>query len=187
MQGLQLTFAEPFVVLCGTDVRVWEPVSEHVRHGRGNLVRCGPQGLRGTPPPLQASVKGPQGAVGADDRLGGQAKGLCSPVALFHGAALEALAARDVILGGEAQPGAKGFVIGPFAHVCTNFRQGGLRQGSADAIDGDESTPGEPQDRGTRVARRGVLAVGVRLATWWSGRLSRGGCRGGRLEAWLDH
>jgi hypothetical protein len=139
-------------------------------------MRWGPQGLGGATPPLQAPGHGPQRAGGADDRRGCHAAGWGGTVAILHCAALEDRAAGAVILGRQAQPGAEVLVSGPLAHVRTDLGSEGLRQGLAHAVDGHEVYTGDAQDMGAGVARRGLLAVRVGLATWGRG----GGWQGGR-------
>ena len=51
------------------------------------------------------------------------------------------------------------FVIGPLAHVSTDLGEDGLGKGIAEAVHGHEVHPGNPEDRGTGVDRRGILAV----------------------------
>src|SRR5437870_1849914 len=97
------------VILCSTDVMVGDPVFEHVIHGTGNLMRRSHERLGWTQSPFQPSVEGPKRAVSTDDRLGSHAEGLGGTVAILHSAALQHLAASDVILGHEAKPGAEVF------------------------------------------------------------------------------
>jgi len=136
-----------------------------VRDGARDLLRRGPQGLGGAPPPWQVPGKGPQRAGGADDRRGRQTAGVGGTGAMRHRAALEDLATGEVLPGSQAQPGAAVGGIGPLAPGGTDRGSQGLRQGIAPAVDGHESATGDAQERGAaRSARRGLLAVRVGLA-----------------------
>src|SRR5215831_16439320 len=99
LQVLQLALAEPFVILGGTDVIVGDLIFEHVIDGTGYLMRRRHECLGWPKAPFQPSVEGPKRAVGTDDRLRRHTEGLGGAVAIFHRAALEDLAAGDVIFG----------------------------------------------------------------------------------------
>jgi hypothetical protein len=58
-------------------------------------------------------------------------KAWAARVRFVHGATFEDLAAGDVMLWREAEPGADVFVIGPLAHIGANLSQNGLRKGIA--------------------------------------------------------
>ena len=76
---------------------VGDALFEHVIHCAGHLVGGGDKALCWTQPPLQSPVKGPQGAVGAQDGLSRHAESLGGTVAGFHDTAFEYLAAGDLI------------------------------------------------------------------------------------------
>ena len=120
-----------------------DPIFEHVIHGAGDLVRGGHEGLCGTKSSFHAPIEGAQRTVRAADRLRGHAEGLRGTVAILDRAALEDLAAGDVIFGSQAQPGAEVFVIGPRAHVGADLCEDGLRQGIAHAMHRHEVHTGD--------------------------------------------
>ena len=163
MQVLQLTLAETFGIFGGTDVMIGDLVFEHVIDGTGDLMRRRHERLGWPKSPLQPSVEGPKRAVGTDDGLRRHAEGLGGTVAIFHGAALPYLAARDVMLGGEASPGAAVVVVWPLVHVGAHLRQHGRRPGIADAVHGHEVHPGDAEDVRAGVDRRGILTLRVGL------------------------
>ena len=78
------------------------------------------------------------------------------------------------------------FVIGPLAHVRADLGEDGLGKGIADAVHGHEVHPGDAEDMGTGVDRRGILTVRVGLAPWGRGGPRRVRALGGGLEARLD-
>src|SRR3989449_8531414 len=187
LQVLQLALAETFVILGGTDIMVGDLVFKHVIDGTGSLMRRRHERLGWPQSPFQPSVEGPKRAVGTDDCVCRHAEGLGGTGAIFHRAALEDLAAGEVMLGSQTQPGAAVFVIGPLVHVCADLRENGLGKGITDPVHGHEVHPRDAEDMGARVDLRGVLTRRVGLTPWGRRGLCGCGHRGGGLEARLDH
>ena len=170
LQVLQRSLADPFVLLCGTNIVGGDTVFAPVVPSAGDLVRGGHECLGGATSAFHAPRKGAKRTVGAPNGLCSHPESWGGPVAIFHGTAFEALAAGEGIRGGEAEPGATGFVIGPRVPIGANLGQQRLRQGRAEPMDGHEVHARDAEEVRAGVPLRGVFTVRLGVTTWRRGR-----------------
>src|SRR5512133_3470808 len=91
---------------------------EHVIESPGDFVSGSHDGLLGTGLALHTPVEGPEDTVrAAADRLGGQPESLAGAIVGFERPAAQHLAARDVIVRRQSQPGAEVLVAGKRTQV----------------------------------------------------------------------
>jgi len=141
-----------FIGLC-SDVMIVEAVLEHVVHRAGNLVGRSDNRLLGTELGALATVEGAKGRVAADDGSRGLAKSLPGAAIGLEGAGAQDLAAGDVVVGGQPQPGGKVLLSRPAGHVSADLRKDGLGEGGADAVHGDQACLRLPVQTGGRASR----------------------------------
>lgn len=89
-----------------------------------------------------AAVECTQGTVAACQALGSQAESLVDSTVSGQGAALLDLAARDLVVRSQPEPGGEVFDRRPFAHVGADLGQDVLNGRCPQAIDGSQVDPG---------------------------------------------
>jgi len=139
------------------------PVLEHVVNDTGDFMGGGDGGRFGAEGSAFAAVVGAKGRLTFGAGLSGLAEGLAGAVVVFEGAGSEDLAAGDIVMGGQAEPGAEVFDGGELVHIGAGFGGDGLGDGLTDAIDGDEVDAGEAEEVGADVEVGLVLGIGFFL------------------------
>ena len=144
------------------------------------LMRGGGDRLRRPFTGPQPAVITAQGRLGAPQGLGRQAQGLGRAAVAFEGRAAQHLAARDVIIGRQAQPGSKVLLRGPLAQVRADLRHDDLGTAGLQPVGGRQIDAQNPIQARPHVERRGILGMGVGLGVGPQGR--RGRLVVGRLD-----
>ncbi len=104
-----------------TEVYVLLFVFEHMIEDTRDLVSGGRNGFGAAVFGPHAAIKGAQSTLAATRTLSRHAKSLSRPIGRFLGTASQHLAARDVVVWGEGEPGGEMFNGRPGAHIDPGF------------------------------------------------------------------
>jgi len=162
----QLLLALLRLVALGADVVIGHPVLEHIVDRPRDLVGGGDEGLHGADLGPLATIERAKGRIRAGHGGGGLPEGLPGAIVGLEGARAQHLAAGDVVVGSEAEPGAEMLGGGEAGHIGADLADDGLGQAGADTLHGDQVDVGDAEE----LLAGGVSGLVLRLGAGFDGR-----------------
>jgi len=162
----QLPLALLRLVALGADVVIGHPVLEHIVDRPRDLVGGGDEGLQGADLSLFATIERAKGRIRAGHGGSGLPEGLPGAIVGLEGARAEHLAAGNVVVGGQAEPGAEMPGGGEAGHIGADLADDGLGQAGADTLHGDQVDAGDAEE----LLAGGVGGLVLRFGAGFDGR-----------------
>jgi len=112
-------------------------------HHAGDLMGGGDLRLGRADPRFEAAIEGAKGTVAAGHRGRSLQEGLAGAIVALAGRGTDDLAAGDLVVGRQLQPGGEMLLAGELAHIGADLADDLLGQVEAEAVYGGEVNAGE--------------------------------------------
>jgi hypothetical protein len=170
----EIPFPGPLFIVLRAEIAKRGAMREEVVDDARDLVGGRDDGGFGAEASPHPPVVGPPAMVAATDGLRREPQGLAGAIAGLERAPAQHFLPRDLMVGGQAEPGAEGPGVGPLPGVQADVGEDGLRRTGIQAGNGDQIHPQQLMQQAAGVIIGGIfLWVRCLLSRFRGGSSSR--------------